>query len=147
MQTFLPFTDFAKSADVLDKRRCLKQVVEASQIIDILSDDSIKAWRNHPIVKAWKGHLTGLWYYYNVMFNTCVNKHNICFKKLNLICLPPAFSIPEWINDERVLHSHRCNLLRKARETQNKELLDNLAGYGIIEENGYDTATPYYWPV
>lgn len=150
MQTFLPFTEFYKSADVLDKRRCLKQVVEASQIIDILSDDSIKAWRNHPIVKAWKGYITGLYFYYDIMYDVCVLKHKIQFKKLSptspaLLDLPIVF--PQWIYDERVLYSHRCNLLRKARETQNKELLDNLARYGIIEENGYDIATPYYWPV
>lgn len=36
MQTFLPYADFQKSANILDKKRCWKQVVETKQILNLL---------------------------------------------------------------------------------------------------------------
>ena len=39
MQTFLPYPDFQRSAAVLDKKRCWKQVVETKQIINVKDHD------------------------------------------------------------------------------------------------------------
>lgn len=55
MQTFLPYADFAKSAQVLDYRRLGKQRVECLQILNALTGKST-GWVNHPVVRAWKGH-------------------------------------------------------------------------------------------
>lgn len=40
MQTFLPYADFQKSANILDKKRCWKQVVETTQILNLLNHRS-----------------------------------------------------------------------------------------------------------
>jgi len=86
MQTFLPYSDFEKSANCLDDRRLGKQRVEGYQILKSLSIgpyqrfhkdvwvscdkntyDSLKSlkikglvrktpWYNHPAVKMWRGY-------------------------------------------------------------------------------------------
>lgn len=89
MQTFLPYSDFKKCAEVLDKKRCWKQVIEAKQIITVLDnlkkeievpkiiENSIKkkrqAWENHPAVKMWKGYEELLKHYYNIFLDHCVH--------------------------------------------------------------------------
>jgi len=51
VQTFLPYTDFIKSAKCLDYKRLGKQRVEAKQILNILLGETTKAgWTNHPAV-------------------------------------------------------------------------------------------------
>ena len=55
MQTFLPFSDFEKSAKALDYRRLGKQRIEAYQIWKVLTGQTT-AWKNHPAVKMWQGY-------------------------------------------------------------------------------------------
>ena len=55
MQTFLPYADFARSAEVLDTRRLGKQRVEVIQIVRALTVPGY-AWASHPAVLMWKGH-------------------------------------------------------------------------------------------
>ena len=55
MQTFLPYPDFKKSAEVLDFRRLGKQRVEAYQVLRTLLGIS-DGWKNHPCTKMWKGY-------------------------------------------------------------------------------------------
>lgn len=101
MQTFLPYSDFRKSAESLDKKRCWKQVVEAKQIIDVLEQlsknepnnfigDSLKrkriAWENHPAVKMWIGYNDLLKHYYNVFLDYCINQHKINTKLFYIEC-------------------------------------------------------------
>lgn len=61
MQTFLPFPSFIKSAACLDNRRLGKQIVEARQIYDIISNApacrATKSQRNHPIIATWRDFL------------------------------------------------------------------------------------------
>lgn len=54
MQTFLPYPDFYKSAQVLDYRRLGKQRLECKQIFNALEGQPSR-WRNHPAVKMWEG--------------------------------------------------------------------------------------------
>jgi hypothetical protein len=56
MQTFLPHSDFAQSAAVLDYRRLGSQVHEVSQILDALHETNNGGYRNHPVTKMWRGH-------------------------------------------------------------------------------------------
>ena len=44
MTTFLPYPDFLQSAQVLDKKRCWKQFVEAKQITDTLEKIHLKSY-------------------------------------------------------------------------------------------------------
>jgi len=54
MQTFLPYSDFKKSAKSLDYRRLGKQRVECYQILRA-NLGITSGWINHPITKMWKG--------------------------------------------------------------------------------------------
>ena len=79
MQTFLPYPDFELSACVLDKKRCWKQVIEARQIHQALSDETSPSHRfiNHPAVQMWKGYEDCLAHYYNVFLSWCKLTHKI----------------------------------------------------------------------
>ena len=55
LQTFLPFPDFAASANALDQRRLGKQRVEALQVLRALTTPGY-GWRHHPAVRMWKGY-------------------------------------------------------------------------------------------
>lgn len=50
MQTFLPYSDFALCAKVLDNKRLGKQIVECRQIMQCLLGLR-EGWRNHPAEK------------------------------------------------------------------------------------------------
>ena len=68
MQTFLPYSDFEKSAKVLDYRRLGKQRVEGYQIMKaLLNLTESKAWRNHPATAMWRGHEGALALYCKTM--------------------------------------------------------------------------------
>lgn len=58
MQTFLPYSDFRRTARVLDVRRLGKQRVETLQILRALTFDDY-GWRNHPAVTMWVGYTCG----------------------------------------------------------------------------------------
>jgi len=95
MQTFLPYSNFIKSALTLDHynagkySRCWKQVVEAKQILCTLHANELpKEWKlskdwiyqkriNHPGVQMWKGYENWLISYYNIFLQVCKCKHKI----------------------------------------------------------------------
>ena len=49
MQTFLPYSDFEKTARCLDNKRLGKQRVETLQILN-------DSWPNHPATKMWRNY-------------------------------------------------------------------------------------------
>ena len=59
MQTFLPYSDFRRTASVLDLRRLGKQRVETLQILRALTFDDY-GWRSHPAVTMWVGYTPAL---------------------------------------------------------------------------------------
>lgn len=112
MQTFLPYSDFAKSAGCLDNRRLGKQRVEARQILNILAGKS-RGWRNHPAVLMWSGHEKALRQYLRAVILEWKRRG---FR--NSIRVPRAAElapdeIPPWIGSRRFHSSHRSNLLQK----------------------------------
>lgn len=139
MQTFLPYPDFLQSAQVLDKKRCWKQVVETKQIIDCLigiQSDSFKElseqnkrkqfpWKNHPAVKMWEGHTEQLKYYFNCFLDVCVTTHkiNTKYKSLNpsidfLLDVISDIDITPiwWLGNENFHRAMRARLIEKNRE-------------------------------
>lgn len=54
MQTFLPYADFARSAQVLDRARLGKQRVETKQIMLALTTEYY-GWKYHPVTLMWSG--------------------------------------------------------------------------------------------
>ena len=141
MQTFLPYSDFARTASVLDRKRLGKQRVETLQIIQSLVDPT-HGWRNHPAVKMWRGHALALlkyqfaicdqWTSYGYK-DTCLEKSMQLFREHPEL-LREAQS-PRWLGDA-VLHlSHRSNLLRKAPDH-----------YAPLFESTLTDDLDYFWP-
>ena len=83
MQTFLPYADFELSAQLLDKQRCWKQVVEAHQLLNVLlGRNDKKGWTNHPATRMWYSYESALQAYYNTFFDFCIYIHNVKPNKL-----------------------------------------------------------------
>jgi hypothetical protein len=123
MQTFLPFNNPAKCAEVLDNKRLNKQILECYQILKVISTEG-KAWRNHPAVLMWEGAENELWNYTMAMVEEA-NKRGI--KTINNVAnlkeLQSKFkskwgnSMPAFRKNQesknRTIVTHRVNLYRK----------------------------------
>lgn len=113
MQTFLPYSDFKKTAEILDYRRLGKQRVETYQVLNILlGRTESKGWINHPVTKMWRGYEEALKLYQNFTISEWINrgyKNNMSFENVN----ESKIVMPSWMGDERIHRSHRSNLLRK----------------------------------
>lgn len=140
MQTFLPFSDFTKSAAVLDRKRLGKQRVETMQIMQTLAGLS-QGWKNHPAVKMWRGHEGILLGYQRAVIDEWIKrgyKDNVCWDKTLAAYEEIGESRntpPEWLGREDIHASHRSNLLRKDAEW-----------YGEFEWS--DTSDQeYVWPI
>jgi hypothetical protein len=110
MQTFLPYPNFEKSAQVLDYRRLGKQRVEALQVLKAIKYDNY-GWSKHPIVKMWNGFENALIEYKNSMIKEWINrgyKNNMDIEKIK-----DKIIYPTWLGDEALHASHRSNLLKK----------------------------------
>jgi len=130
MQTFLPYDSFKKSLECLDYKRLGKQRVEARQIYDTLKGKS-KGWRNHPMVKMWKGYENALALYHNIAIDTWKERgYNNNMKKLPI---RGAIVYPHWFGNKKFHASHRSNLLRKKPEFYSR--------YGWEEPSNL----PYVW--
>lgn len=114
MQTFLPYEGFKQSAEALDKKRCWKQVVEASQIINILEGKSA-SWKNHPAVKMWEGSVDLLKDYYNVFLEVSIVKHKINTTMQPKKTLVYTSKRPFWLGDEPFHRAMRARLIEKDR--------------------------------
>lgn len=134
MQTFLPYADFKKSAEVLDTKRLGKQRVEAYTIINILEGRTKSdAWKNHPAVLMWHGHVEALKQYFNVISKEWIKrgfKHTMGFYEENNNC-----KMPLWLGNKNFHESHKSNLLRKDKAYYSQF-------FSNIEEN-----LDYVWPV
>lgn len=136
MQTFLPYSDFNRSASCLDRARLGKQRVEVLQIINTL--DSGSRWQNHPAVLMWKEYREALIHYgLAICFEWQKRgyKDSILEKLFNLSEDPISeINLPYWFGDERLHASHRSNLLRKDALYYNR--------FGWVES----ASLPYFWP-
>lgn len=137
MQTFLPYSDFFKSAKVLDRQRLGKQRVETLQIMKALVTG--EGWVHHPATKMWVGHEDALMDYQIAVCHEWTNRgyKDTCLGKTTALYQSRLFEYngwPEWLGDEAFHNSHRSNLLRKDPEHYRKywpDLRDDL---------------PYIWP-
>lgn len=137
MQTFLPYPDFHRSAEVLDYRRLGKQRVEAKQILQALHYGG--GWVNHPATKMWKGYHKALGEYWLVCciewksrgYNDRLSSEAMRYLE-SMSALPSQK--PPWFGTARFHAAHRSNLLRKDPIYYSK--------FGW-EEHGH---LPYVWP-
>lgn len=59
MQVFIPYDNPFDIAQVLDKRRLNKQIIECGQILRAI-DDPAAPWSHHPVVAMWKPYKSWL---------------------------------------------------------------------------------------
>lgn len=134
MQTFLPYSDFHKCAEVLDGKRLRKQIVECKQILNCLSfpDGTKMAWINHPAVKMWRGYELALIEYTTIMKSESLRRgytSNISFP------VPVKCDMPKWLGNHHLHLSHQANLVRKDIDFYGPKFP------GVKAEQGY------WWPV
>ena len=121
MQTFLPYSDFKKTASVLDRQRLGKQRVETMQIMQCFVKPT--RWKNHPAVKMWKNYPWALLVYQTCIVtewtdtrgyrDTCLIKTIDTFSKLENTNIGVY---PDWLGNYDFHLSHQSNLLRKKPE-------------------------------
>lgn len=136
MQTFLPFPDFYKSAQSIDKKRCWKQVVEAAQILDILSGKESRS-KNHPAIKMWEGYEECLKVYFNAFLDVCKEVHKINTKYTFLTVNSNAIVYPWWWNNQDFHKGMQARLIEKDREFYLPKFPDS---------EGFNDGK-YWWPV
>ncbi len=130
MQTFLPYEDFKRSAEVLDDKRLGKQRVEAMQIYKACVLDDY-GWKSHPAVKMWVGYEYALLEYMNVMIKTWIERG--FNNTMGIARFDTKIVMPKWLGDDDLHASHRSNLLRKDKDFYSK--------YNWSEPDDM----PYYW--
>lgn len=137
MQTFLPYPNFYKSAQALDRQRLGKQRVEVLQILNALRGLST-GWVNHPATKMWRGHERSLAIYGTLVCEEWRRRgyvDGILDKLFDCVLVLPDTGKPSWVGDEAFHRSHQSNLVRKMPEhygSQFPDVPDDL---------------PYVWPV
>ena len=117
MQTFLPYSDFIRSAEALDPKRLGKQRVEAVQIFKAITNKPrldgkpYKGWINHPCSIMWRPYPEALKFYANCMINEWVKRgYNNTMPLFEIDGMP---KLPDWLGFEKFHSSHRSNLLKK----------------------------------
>jgi len=105
--------NFEFTAKNLDKRRKLKQAVEAKQIINIIQNQNSKGFKNHPAVFMWRPYLHSLIIYYNI-FIKVLREEGFNLKKLSEIEAPATSAENPWFLDFKpFIYSHRARLFQK----------------------------------
>ena len=127
MQTFLPYAEFDRSAQVLDVRRLGKQRVEALQVLRGLLVEGY-GWRHHPAVRMWRGHPEALGCYGVTMALRWVSlgyadtveaslRRELAEVGIDTIRsqgeLQEVGGLPPWLGDTELHRSHQSNLVRK----------------------------------
>jgi hypothetical protein len=136
MQTFLPYSDFVKSAQVLDSRRLGKQRVETLQILRALHGFT-KGWRNHPATVMWSANVNSLVEYGVVMCETWLSRgyKDTVLAKLKALYMPHhSAKPPYWLGMPELHVSHQSNLLRK------DPVFYGQYGWNVPHN------LPYFWP-
>ena len=135
MQTFIPHVDsFRHIAEELDNKRLNKQILEAWQLLLVLSkldptgnDRNPKGWANHPAANMWRGHELVLADYARHMHtewikrgykSTMLPKIDATIDRaLQLKRINDEYAYPFWMKDPfkhiKLAASHRVALLVK----------------------------------
>jgi len=139
MQTFLPYPDFKKSAQVLDNKRLGKQRVEASQILDIIFYGKESKWENHPAVIMWQNYGPALQNYLHAMIEEWEKRGFV-----NTMVVPGPWKkiqLPPWFGHPAFHFSHRMRLYQK-----DKQFYYHLLKADYSFGQPFDANIPYLWP-
>ena len=107
MQTFLPYSSFEKTAQVLDYRRLGKQRVEGMQIINAIENPKPQGWKNHPIVIMWTPYVTSLKHYTNVMIREWISQgynNNMKLYEVDELINDDVVDFPDWLGKNLFIH-------------------------------------------
>jgi hypothetical protein len=154
VQTFLPSKDFDTAANMLDSKRLNKQILEAYQILKVLSNNDPKAaWRNHPAVKMWRGHEHGLFVYALAMVKEAKSRGIKTDKNMdNLVSLRVmhlknwGHGMPTWYQNSEEMH--RITVTHRARLSVKDPIY--YAHFFMFRNHADNTpcceTCQYYWP-
>ena len=114
MQTFLPYSDFVRSAQSLDRQRLGKQRVEVIQLLKAMNGES-KGWVNHPACRMWENNQEALVVYGLAICSEWISRgyKDTCYEKINKYSEEAEVVMPSWLGDEDFHTSHQSNLVRK----------------------------------
>jgi hypothetical protein len=130
VQTFLPYPDFAESAQVLDQARLGKQRVEALQVLRAVTLPGY-GWQSHPAIAMWRGHRTALTAYALAITDEWIAQGHADTVRPQVLEFAPgldgaagvteardlvARDLPLWLGDAAVHRSHRSKLVQKEPE-------------------------------
>lgn len=117
VNTFLPYSDFRKTARVLDYRRLGKQRLEARQIVNALEGKS-KGWAKHPAALMWKGYVPLLKLYYNIIVGEWISRGYKNTMELYDVHSEDQteYPAPWWLGWKPFHYSHRAALIHKDPE-------------------------------
>lgn len=110
VNTFLPYSNYKKIAQVLDTKRLGKQRVEAKQVLNAIQKNT--GWRNHPCAKMWKPYINSLKQYYNIMIDEWVKRGYVNNMKKAQI-RAKKITKPWFVNNRTVNLSHQAMLVTK----------------------------------
>jgi len=149
VQTFMPYSDFEKTARVLDLKRLGKQRVEVIQVIRALTVPGY-GWASHPAALMWRGYLEALGRYGFTMCEIWIESGfgDSCAATIrsdlaaadvtefrSFARLSAEGGLPDWLFDPELQRSHQSALVRKNPEHYRKYFPDVPADLG------------YVWPV
>ncbi len=149
VQTFLPYSDFERTARALDVKRLGKQRVEVIQVIRALTTPGY-GWASHPAVLMWKGHEEALGRYgltccevwVQLGFgDTCAATIVADLARAGVTGirgqaeLAEAGLLPAWLGNEAFHQAHRSALLQKDPDHYRRLFPDT------------PDDLPYVWPV
>jgi hypothetical protein len=149
VQTFLPYPDFAATAEVLDLRRLGKQRVETLQVLRGLTVPG-HGWRRHPAVLMWTGYEEALVRYgLDICSRWCAQgRRDSCRATMcadltastgltevrEQAVLARAGELPPWLGDPGFHRSHQSSLVRKDPDHYRRFFPD------------VPDSLPYVWP-
>ncbi len=145
MQTFLPYPDFERTAEVLDDRRLGKQRVEVLQILNAMHRTS-GGWINHPATRMWRGYEPALVAYGLAVIDVWTRKGRADTVREKILPhlhgepvrtqseLAAHGMLPPWLGREDLHRAYRSALVRKMPEHYSPLFPD-------VEED-----LPYVWP-
>lgn len=118
MQTFLPFADFQKTAEVLDYRRLGKQRVETWQLLRAINKET-RGWQNHPAAVMWRGYTPALAKYGEIITREWIKRgyqDGMLERFIHILEFETRIDLPPWFGDMSIHLSHQSNLVRKFPE-------------------------------
>jgi hypothetical protein len=138
MQTFLPYADFRKTAQVLDYRRLGKQRVEVLQILKAMRGES-KGWVNHPCTVMWRDYEQALIQYAIVICEEWIARgyKDTLLPRYQAQVTTTNPEMPFWLGNKKLHVSHQSNLVRKDSSFYKFKVQNNLPYIWFNQDGTY----------